>query len=382
MGNFFSPRNIAIFYLFALSTQFIAFEGMAISPFKVFIMAISPLIWLITCPSFTKATLYSVIYLFITTFALYIQYDNVRSSTLWYSAFFFCMFNLYYSLVYVKQVFSLEVFTKTIRSIILAYATIVILQQICTIIGIRYIPFINLVGMPYYSSFKFNSLAIEPSHAARVLAVAFYVFIECLCLKNDKRMSISEIYKLDRLAIIAFLYTMISIGSGTAIVAIAILSLYFIRSTYIVLVIVMPLLLFVYSFVDVIDFEPLTRAVNTFNTALSGNSEEMARVDNSAAARVNIIINTVKYFDITDIKLWFGYGVDSGHKVVSAISDYGLISYLSKLVLFFGCCFTNILSLPVLMFILLFSFNIGNIAYGWACLMMLSGLKYFKKAKP
>ena len=74
------------------------------------------------------------------------------------------------------------------------------------------------------------------------------------------------------------------------------------------------------------------------------------------------------------------YNVDikDNKSIVPAITNYGLISYFLKLIFFFSCCFTGFFSLEVLFFILLLGMNVGNIAYGWAILMVFTTLKYFK----
>ena len=171
---------------------------------------------------------------------------------------------------------------------------------------------------------------------------------------------------------------MLLMGSGTAFVGLALLSLYFLKLKYVVWVVVFGFS--IYMIIPLIDYEPLNRAVAVFNTALLGDTEEMKIVDNSASSRVNIIIDTFKYLDFTDVNLWFGYGVDikDNKSIIPAITNYGLISYFLKLIFFFSCCFTGFFSLEVLFFILLLGMNVGNIAYGWAILMVFTTLKYFK----
>ena len=242
-------------------------------------------------------------------------------------------------------------------------------------------PVINLMGADYYSFFHLNTLAIEPSHAARLLTVFFYGLLKLGQYKNDGTpLKISELWAEYKLPIIAFLYTMICIGSGTAFVGLAILSLYFLKKEYIIAVLVGATTF--YMAVPYIDYEPLTRAIEIFNATLTGDTETITKTDSSAAARVNIILDTFTHLDITDSTVWFGSGTDSiakdGKHIISAITDYGLFSYITKLFFFFGCCFTSIFSLETLMFILLFGMNIGNIAYGFATLMVFATIKYFK----
>lgn len=69
---------------------------------------------------------------------------------------------------------------------------------------------------------------------------------------------------------------------------------------------------------------------------------------------------------------------NAGKAIVAAITYYGLFSYICKLIFIFACCFSGLFSLEVLMFILLFSMDVGNIAYGYSVLMVLSTVKYFR----
>ena len=363
-----------------MSVQFLYIEGWTVSIPKVTIMAITPIIMLFRTQYISKATIYATLYIVVTLSFLLLKSD-FRTSTIYYSILFFFTFNLYYNLVFHENTYTIDDFIKILKGLIFAYAICLALQQLCFIIGIRYMPIINLMNMNYYELFRLNTLAIEPSHAARLLTVFFYGLLKLNQYKNNGvPLSIPELWTEYKWTIIAFFYTMICMGSGTAFVGLAILSLYFLKKEYIIAVLI-GLTAF-YIAVPYIEYEPLTRAINIFNATLSGDTELITKTDSSAATRVNIIVETFRNIDFTDSSTWFGRGTDSlekdGKLIVSAIADYGMFSYITKLIFFFGCCFTSIFSLETLMFILLFGMNIGNIAYGFATLMVFATIKYFK----
>lgn len=381
LNRIFSSRNIASFTLIFMSVQFLFVEGWAISIPKVAFMAITPILILAKTPYISKAVILGSLFWVVTVGMSIVQFGwTSRMSTFYYSALFLLTFILYYNLVYINKVFEIEQFIGLIKIVIYAYAIVLILQQFFCLIGIRYVPLINLMNQPYYNLFRLNSLAIEPSHAGRLLAVYFYAFLKLIEYKEGSTPSIKMLWKDYRILIIAFLYTMVGIGSGTAFIALAILLLYFLKRQYVLLVICVAIA--IYLLIPIINFEPLNRAVNIFHATMSGDVDIVTKTDNSAATRVNIILNTMNNLDLTKSETWFGRGIDSNinveNAVVSAINDYGLISYILKLILFFSCCFNSLFSLEIIMFILLFSFNIGNIAYGWATLMIFSTIKYFK----
>lgn len=379
-SSWFSDRNIATFTLVFMSVQFLYLEGWEVSLPKVVFMALTPLLIAVKVPYISKATILGGLFILVTISMTLVQFANVRTSTFYYTILFLLTFNLYYNLVYIKSAFTIDDFILVIKGVIYAYAGCLILQQSLMLVGIRYFPVINLMGLNYYELFRLNSLAIEPSHAARLLTVYFYALLKVTEYKYERILAGKELFTEYKWVIIAFIYTMVSMGSGTAFVGLAILALYFVRRRY-VLLIVTGCFLF-YMTIPYLDYEPLNRAVAVFNAALTGDTEEVVKADYSASARVNIILDTFNYLDLTDSATWLGRGVDaswmSSKAVVSAVTDYGLISYILKLIFFFICCFTSFFSLETLMFVLLFSLNIGNIAYGFAALMVFSTVKYFK----
>ena len=291
---------------------------------------------------------------------------------------FLSIFCLFYNLVWEEHCYELDDFLRLVKSVIFAYVVCLILQQASLLVGMRYIPLINMMNQRWLSFSHLNSLAIEPSHAARVLTVYFYAFLKLVEIKNGRPAPIKQLFGEYRWLVLGFLYTMFSIGSGTAMVGLAILSLYFLKRQYVMVVVLAAFLL--YLIAPHIDYEPLNRAMVTLDATLTMDEDEVRSADHSAASRVNTLLS-IKYTDLSDVQLWFGYGTEYIYggegKTLGVIYSKGLISYLLKLLLYFSCAIPNIFSLATLMFILLFIMDIGNVAYCFACLMVLSGVKYF-----
>lgn len=376
----FSKKYVATFTLLMMSVQILWVEGFMVSIPKVVYMCLSPMFLLALSPKCSKAVVLSILFWGVTFLLNRIQYDNQRLSTFYYTAMFLSVFCLFYNLVWEERCYGLDDFFQVVRMVIYAYAICLILQQLTMLAGWRYFPLFNLMKRTWQSLFHLNSLAIEPSHAARVLTVYFYAFLKLTEYKAGHPISLKEIYKEYKWPFIAFLYTMLAMGSGTAMVGLAILSLYFLKKQYLVAVLTFTVIF--YALIpQILDYEPLNRAITTFEAALTMDEEEIIEADRSASDRVNLLIS-FRYTNLTDIQTWFGHGIDAsamvGKRVTHmAIYDFGLISYLLKLLLFFSCSLCGVFSLSTLMFVVLFSMNIGNIAYGFACLMVFSAIKYF-----
>lgn len=381
IARLFEDRNLAAFTLVFMSVQFVFWEGMTVSIPKVAFMAVMPIVLLVKLPNPTKALVWGFVYLLMTIVICQFNGGITRMSTFIYSALFLFTFSVYYGLVWVRDCFTLQYFLNLVKCVISGYTVCLLLQQLFILAGIRYFPLINLVGGTYYAFNHLNTLAIEPSHAARLMTVYFYAFLKCTEYMNGAPMTIKELYSGYKWIVGSFLYFMVFIGSGTAFVGLAILSLYFLKRQYVIPVILVSFLGYMMS--PYIDYEPYNRAVDTLNAAMTGDTEEVIRTDHSASSRVNIIIDTFTKTDLTDPDTWIGHGMGSygQYAINSAIYEYGMISYLLKIVFFVSCCFTSIVSLETLMFIILFGMNVGNVAYGWAALMVFATLKYFKETE-
>ena len=94
--------------------------------------------------------------------------------------------------------------------------------------------FLNMVGQSYLSPTHFNTLTFEPSSSARILAFLFLGFLRMeerfLGYKPDLR----YLWNNQRTVLLAFLYVMVFMGSGTAMIALVILSFYFVQKKYLV----------------------------------------------------------------------------------------------------------------------------------------------------
>ena len=375
----FSIKYVATFTLLMMSVQILWVEGFMVSIPKVVYMCLSPLLLLALSPKCSKAVVLSILFWGVTFLLNRIQFDNQRLSTFYYTAMFLSVFCLFYNLVWEEHCYELDDFLRVVKTVIFAYTVCIVLQQLAMLAGWRYFPLFNLMNRSWQSLSRLNSLAIEPSHAARILTVYFYAFLKLTEYKTGHPISLKEIYTEYKWPVIAFLYTMLAMGSGTAMVGLAILSLYFLKKQYVVGFLAFAVIFYILA--PKVDYEPLNRAVTTFEAALTMDEEEIIEADRSASTRANVILS-IKYTDLSDMQTWFGHGIDASmmaNKRVThmAIYDYGLISYLLKLFMFFTCSLCGIISLSTLMFILLFSMNVGNIAYGFACLMIFSAIKYF-----
>lgn len=380
---FLQKRNFATILLVLFLTQFVWIEGYTISYVKVGMMALCPILLLIHRPQINKAMIFGGVYYVYVVLTASFHPDTFRASTLIYLLLYILMYILFYSFVHAGA-FSLEYFTKVVKYMIFAYCICLILQQISTIIGIRFMPLINLNNQHYLSLFKLPSLALEPSHSARILGVLFYAYLKCNEFKYGHKMQLSSLFsKENRLVTYTFLWPMLTMGSGTAFLSMGILSLYFMQGRQLFWSI--PVFIGVFFILEFFEVQQAKRVSSVVVATATLNSQEVMDTDGSAAVRIKPLLNTLR-IDLTKKENWFGRGCDAGlqhglygdDRYVKGISDYGFISYILSWIFALSCGY-NFLSLPTLMCMLGVGGGLGNIAFSWGNFMLFTCVIFFCK---
>lgn len=384
INKHFTLRNFAAFLIVVFCIRYIPIDTRAsISYFKIAVSLLCPIVFFIYTPKINKTFFIICSYLFFVFSSAILHPNTLRWTTLFFLLSYFYMFQTFYNLIYERQVFTIESFTRFLEGFILSYSILLVIQQIALIAGITYLPIINLTQF-LDRGIGVNSLSGEPSVSARILAVLFLALLRMYELKYARSLSFQEIYKEAKWPTIGFLWCMLTMGSGTAFIALGILSLYFIQRQYVFIVI--PLLIVFYTLIPYIDFEPLQRAYKTFNAFLTLDADIVRKADGSAAARVVPLVNTITSLDLMAWDTWFGHGVDYSLKngmfsdiiMIGSIGDYGVLSFIVSQVLIFSCVIKKICSIETLIWIGLFNMALTNTPYVWGAIMIFTTVKYFQ----
>ncbi len=382
----YTLKNFILCVLVMMLIQYMPLEGFGVSPLKVAIMLIACLV-LLTNFRLSKAVIilfFFVAYKFFT--AYYINGDSFRSSTFLYSILFVVTYIVLYNGIHVDNVLSLDSFIKFLKIFILVEVTVLVLQQICQLLGFHTVPIINLT---YHLNRAFGAyaLSLEPSHLARVLCAVYYAYLKCSEYKQEHSITIQQVFnKEHRIVTIAFLWAMFTMSSGTAYICLGVLSFYFMRGAYFVFTI--PIIFVVYnalSYYEVRDFE---RASSVAEATVTGDIQEVQEVDGSAAYRVAPLLYTIQNLDINKRETWLGHGIDyninmlkkHGVRGIGAIDDFGLIGWGLGMIFTYTCAI-EFFSLANIMLWLGLGGGTGNIAYSWGILMIFTCIKYLNQHK-
>lgn len=378
----FQKRNFATILLVLFLTQIVFIEGYTISYVKVGVMALCPILMFFYRIPITKAMILGVVYYVYIVLTASFHPDTFRASTLIYLLLFLLMYVLFYSLVHTGA-FTLQYFIKVVKYLIFAYAICLVLQQICFLFGIRFFPLINLNRQFFLGINKLPSLAIEPSHSARILGVLFYAYLKCNEYLAGAKLSIFSVFSpKHRWVTIAFLWTMLTMGSGTAFICLGVISLYFMKGFQFLYAI--PIFVGIYFILNFFEVQQFQRAIIAAQATMTGDAREVAEADGSASARIAPMLNTLN-MDFTELKSWVGEGCDTSlkyrhtaNRYMGEINDYGLIAYILGLFFVFTCAI-NPLSLGTIMFFFGIGGGTAHIPYSWGLLMLMTCVCYFSE---
>lgn len=379
--SYFTLKNFATFILVLFCVHYIPLETRdSVSMIKTAASFLCCFVFIIHVPHVTKALVLAIIYFLTILFSATFHMGTFRASTLLYLCSFLITFITMYNLVYIKKVFTLYYFTIIIKKLIYTLAIVLVIQQCFIIAGIRTFPLINLTQF-LDRGIGANSLTMEPSVFARMMGVLLYAYMECISFREGRKFRFRQLFEQEhKWVTIAFFWSMLTMGSGTAFIVLGVLSLYFINwRNALIIVPILTGLVYIGSSMGIKQFD---RAYNTTQATLTMNRQEIAETDGSAYARIAPMINTINSLDLTKKEHWFGYGIDTGNanqneRMIAEITDYGFLAYICGLVLVFSCSI-RFLSIPTIMYFIGIGGGTANIAYLWGILIVFTCVRYFK----
>lgn len=316
--------------------------------------------------------------------------ESMRWSTVLYSAMF-CLTFMAYSELLQHSYFTPANYLKLLKFLIYAYAITLIIQQFCVLTGL---PVFNLTFYDPLNPWKLNSLAAEPSHSARIVALLMFSYITITEIVRKRKYNFKIDFKKDKWAWLAFIWTMVTMISSTAFLFIPIVLLKFIRVRNIVsLFVIFGIIIYL---VDIMGITAFDRTYETFQATLTLNEAKIIEADHSASFRIVPLIVLGKKVGLTNLDGWFGHGIDNvssflsdlipgmpegmtGGGLLSVWINYGFISF--ALFLIFSIKSSYIkgdLGTIIFWFMLVFLYDI-NSQIMWLCIVLLQTNKHFLK---
>ncbi|MCK5539150.1 MAG: hypothetical protein KAI79_20175, partial [Bacteroidales bacterium] len=201
-------------------------------------------------------------------------------------------------------------------------------------------------------------------------------------------------FKVDKWVWFGFLWTMVTMGSGTAFAFIAIVLLKFVKlKNLIALFIIFGLMIFLANIFGITAFE---RTFKVFIATLTFDTEVIIEADHSAAFRIVPLLLLAQRVGVTTLDDWFGHGIDYVGSFLSSIMlglpegytggglfqlwmDYGFLSFILFIIFSFSHSFRkgDYISMAF-WFMLVFIYNINN-QIVWITIVLLFTNQYYNK---
>jgi len=357
--------------------------GRGISMILLAVLALSPLLLITKALYISRAVIWGVLYTLSVFFCASFHPVTFRLSTIIYMWMFILTYITFYNILY-KGKFSIEFFRKLLVGIIVAYGIVQIIQQILVISDIKYLPIINLFNQSYLAFDRLPSLSLEPSHSARILGAAFLSLLRLYEMEWGKYVRITDLYRNAKWTSLLFLWSMLTMGSGTAIICLLIIILYFINRRYTIYFV--PVLILIVYLLPNISYKPIQRVYTAIEVTQTLESDAISKADASASTRILPFIYTYEHFDVFEAETWFGNGIDSGinndkwgrYRMIGGMSDYGLLSYIFALGLIFSTSIRKVFSLETLFFIVILMAEVRSIYVWWSVITVFAVIRYFQ----
>lgn len=321
-------------------------------------------------------------------FPLIFHPESMRWSTVSYSVMF-CLTFMAYNELLQRSYFTPKKYQKILKYLIYAYGIVLIIQQFCVLTGL---PIFNLSNYVPSDRWKLNSLASEPSHSARIVALLMYCYITIKELVTNRKYRLKHEFKKDKWILISFIWTMVTMGSSTAFLFLAVVFLKFVRFKNFMAVFVLAGGIFVMvNFFEITGFE---RTYKTAMATLSLDKTTIIQTDHSAALRIVPFIVLSEMVSLISLDGWFGHGVDyvstflsdvipgivegtSGGGLLYLWIEFGFISFGLFMVFSLAATFKKNDYLTIVFFALLVLISGLNSQITWLGIILLFTNKHF-----
>ncbi len=378
--------TLCAIFLILMSIQIVPLEGRSVGPIKVAAMCLAPLIFLLRGFILSRALVLGGISIVWFFGCLFLQFNVTHFERMGHLAMFIVSYVTFYNLI-AKGAFSIDFFLRLIQALLSAYIAVLILQQALSLAKLAPMPLINLWNVPR-PLLKCPSLAIEPSQSARIMTAAFYAFLKVSEIRNKGPLSVRQLFGNHMLLTCGFVYAMLSMCSGTAVIGLALLSLYFLRKKYVLFLIPLSAVLFFVA-PKLAEMEQVNRVQATLDAVTTFDEKKVSTADHSASFRIIPLINLFK-MDFHDKTTWFGHGTltdveayyigASSRRVPVNVYEYGLIAYVIAQIFIFVCCIPGVFSIGSLIYLVMCTFvGFSNNAVFWGVYLILTCIKHFQR---
>lgn len=246
------------------------------------------------------------------SFPMVFHPETIRWSTVLYTCLF-CLYFMAFTRVLAVKEYDFMNFAQLLKGLIYAYCIVLIIQQFCVLFGL---PIFNVSNYTPLEPWKLNSLMSEPSHSARIIPVLMFFYILAKEHEIGKKYVLKEHFADDRKVWIAFLWSVLTMGSATAFIFLLIIIFKVfpsLKRANTILVVIAGLLIISIAASENHNFD---RAFRFSKAVLALDEKQIIKADGSGAHRIVQSFRGARFVGLNDKDDWVGHGVDADQKLI------------------------------------------------------------------
>lgn len=335
-----------------------------------------------------------VLFFYLASIALFppiVNPEHVRWSTVLFTMMFAISFVSYENALRTSRM-DIDLFTKTVRILLLAHFAVFVVQQVSVLTGL---PILNASNYSEQAKWKLNALSAEASHAARIVNILMFAYLSLQEIRSGGNYSLRRQFRKDRYVWLGYIWMSITMQSATALLLLPIMLFKIIGLRDPLLVLGLALIVgLTLSFTEVETFD---RVYTLARAAMTLDYQVMLEADHSGSLRIAPLFLLTGMVDLSSFQGWFGHGIDTvssflsdwitgiergttGGGMMMVWYEYGFVSF-ALYVIFSIRVASALRSVANFTFWLLLVFLVGpNNQMAWMFLMVRASISYFERS--
>lgn len=304
-------KRYAILLLIAMSISIYYFLGQGSKNLLlIVVMSAAPFMCALEKKRFDKTDYFFIIFLIFLLIVNLLHFEAFRISSYVYTCGFV------FSFIFLKRFICLDIWKldwciKLIKNIIYAYFIVLILQQLCILVGI---PPINQWGVYEGNAWKLCSLAPEPSHMVRFVFFFMYSYVELREIQMHRSYNFFDI-KNEKKIWFAYFWLMTTCFSATGFLLVLVIFAKFISKRKLAEYLIVGIVCLFILAILFSESGAFIRTVNFLKALSTLNFYTIDLIDHSAAFRIVPFFTFFDQVDVFSLNFWFGQGMDVGKKM-------------------------------------------------------------------
>lgn len=285
-----------------------------------------------------------------------------------------------------------EPILRTLRAVVLSYGAVLLLQQLCVLIGVSVFNNISHYANPW----KLNALSNEPSHTSVILGIVMFYY--ALEYRRTTQRGIIACIGEHPWVWVAYVWCLLTPANVTALIALPVSLIPWItrRNVWWAAGLVVGITAALGVMTSTQEQNPVRRLKAFIGASATADTDEITRADISGASRALPVISCARDLNPSEPEFWTGHGTDADIRLASTddfeagpaylfhiLYNYGIFVEAALMWLVIQVCFVRCKPATwVMTAAAIFLMACNNQAYIWIILTLGAQYKWRSIGEP